>query len=397
MVVPRSMQKEILISSHDSVLGAHLGVNKTFSKLKNKLYWYKMKESVELHINKCEKCARRKRPQKVPRSPLSQYTVGHPMDRISTDIMGPLPETEQGNRYILVVICNFTKWTECYAMKNQHACTIANKIVFEFLSRFGMCLDIHSDLGTNYQSKLFSEVCRMLEINQTRTSGYRPMANGAPERFNQVLQNMITTYINSNQTNWDENLNLITSAYRSCVHEGTGFTPNQLMLGREVILPVEVSLGCVPDNTMHQTVVDYVVDLKDNMSKTHEIARQSLHKNACRQKRDYDTRIHKTTFKEGDLVLCWDKSRKKGRCKKIESCIWKGPFLVTKVHCDLLFEIKEHQTSRPKIVHHDRLKRYHGRRVPQWLSTSVASNDNYNCKQPRRSSRKKNKTKPFQY
>lgn len=84
------------------------------------------------------------------------------------------------------------------------------------LSRFGLCLDIHSDQGTNYQSKLFREVCRILEINQSRTSGYRPMANGGPERYNQVLQNMITTY--SDQTNWDENLNLTTSAYRGCVH-----------------------------------------------------------------------------------------------------------------------------------------------------------------------------------
>lgn len=61
----------------------------------------------------------------------------------------------------------------------------------------------------------------MLEIYQTRASGYQSMAKGGPEQFNQVLQNMITFYVNSNQTNWDMDLNLITSADRTTVKKST--------------------------------------------------------------------------------------------------------------------------------------------------------------------------------
>ncbi|XP_053405062.1 uncharacterized protein LOC128558862 [Mercenaria mercenaria] len=154
------------------------------------------------------------------------------------------------------------------------------------------------------------------------------MANGGPERFNQVLQNMISTYVNSNQTNWDENLNLITSAYRGCVHQATGFTPNYLMMGREAIIPVDVSLGCILENKISS--VDYAIQLQEKLTEAHHIARTNLQKNAVRQKRDYDTRISKTHFSKGQLVLCLEKSRHKGISKKIDPNIWKGPYVITR-------------------------------------------------------------------
>ncbi len=71
-------------------------------------------------------------------------------------------------------------------------------------------------------SELFRQVCCLLEINQTHTSGYRAMANGMVERFNASLLNMIVTYVNEEQSNWDVYLPIVTSAYRSSVHETTG-------------------------------------------------------------------------------------------------------------------------------------------------------------------------------
>jgi len=366
LVLPRTLQSEVLHSAHDSNTGGHLGIDKTYSKLRGKFHWYKMKDSVKVHIRSCEKCLRRKRPSKMPKSPLTEYTVGFPLDRISTDITGPFPESDSGNKYCLVVIDNFTKFAEAYAIPDQTAHTVASKIVNEFLSRYGICLDLHSDLGSNYQSNLFKEVCRLLEINQTRTSGYRGMANGAPEKFNQVLQNMITTYINDGQTNWDENINLVTSAYRSCVHDATGFTPNMMMFGREVTLPVEISMGCVPSKDFSSCTVDYVVDLQAKLSKVYELARTSLKKNAKRQKRDYDTRLSTQVYQEGDLVLCLNKAKTKGKSKKIDPNIWEGPFQIIQRISDLLYKVQLGRKSKTKIIHHDRLKPYTGSRIPDW-------------------------------
>jgi hypothetical protein len=59
------------------------------------------------------------------------------MERIAAYIMGELPETENGNKYILVVSDYFTKWTECFAMPNMEARTVVKIIVEEVIVRFG--------------------------------------------------------------------------------------------------------------------------------------------------------------------------------------------------------------------------------------------------------------------
>jgi len=52
------------------------------------------------------------------------------------DILGPLPTTSAGNRYLLVIDC-FTKWVEAFPLKNIKANTIADVFVKQVISRYG--------------------------------------------------------------------------------------------------------------------------------------------------------------------------------------------------------------------------------------------------------------------
>ena len=76
------------------------------------------------------------------------------MERIAIDILGPLPETPRKNKSILVVSDYFTKWTERYPIPNQEATTVAEKLVSEFICRFGEPRHFHSDEGANLESKV---------------------------------------------------------------------------------------------------------------------------------------------------------------------------------------------------------------------------------------------------
>ena len=76
--------------------------------------------------------------QKATPRLLNQYIVRAPVERIALDILAPLSVTLQGSEYILVLSDYFTKWTECYAISNQEATTVADKQVNEFISRFGV-------------------------------------------------------------------------------------------------------------------------------------------------------------------------------------------------------------------------------------------------------------------
>ena len=98
---------------------------------------------------------RKKSPSRKDRASMKQYSVGAPFERIALDIMGPLPESQQGNRYILVISDYFTRWVEAFAMADQEACTVADVLVKGFILRFGVPRQLHSDQGVQFESKLF--------------------------------------------------------------------------------------------------------------------------------------------------------------------------------------------------------------------------------------------------
>jgi hypothetical protein len=150
-----------------------------------------MTSDVRRWCKTCDVCARRKAGPGVGKSPLQQSPVGGPLERIAVDIMGPLPMTRNGNKYIMVVGDYFTKWKEAYALPNHTALTVADKLVTEFVCRLGAPKQIHSDQGREFESALFAAMCDLLGVNKTRTVPYRPQSDGMIERFNRTLQNML--------------------------------------------------------------------------------------------------------------------------------------------------------------------------------------------------------------
>lgn len=129
---------------------------------------------------------------------------------------------------------------EAFPVKDQGAETMAKTLVNDFISRFGAPLELHMDQGRNFESALFKNICQLFQISKTRTTPYHPASNGQVERFNCTLLQMIRCYADQTQKNWDEHLPLLTAACHSAQHSSTGFTPNMLMLGREVHQPQDM-------------------------------------------------------------------------------------------------------------------------------------------------------------
>ena len=123
------------------------------------------------------------------------------------------------------------KWTEAFPLPNMEARTVADIIVREIVSRFGVRSSVHLDQGRQYESRLFSDMCKVLHIKKTRTTPYHPQSDGMGERFNKTFVRMLKYYINDHQSDLDEHLPFLTMTYRSVEHDTTGFSPNYLMLG----------------------------------------------------------------------------------------------------------------------------------------------------------------------
>ena len=141
-----------------------------------------------------------------------------------------------------MVVDQFSKWLECYAFSDQTAERVARTLVSEFIRRFGCPLELHSDQGRCFESRMFKEVCVPLKIVKTRTTRNRPRANGQVERMNRTILQIFRCFIRGQQEDWDLHLATLGMAIRSTVNRQTGFTPNFLMLEREVLHPIDLML-----------------------------------------------------------------------------------------------------------------------------------------------------------
>lgn len=145
LVLPRKLSTEVLRQAHER--SGHMGIDRTVARLESKTWWPGYTSDVADWIKCCENCARRKGPAVSPRAPLMNVPVGGPMEMLAMDILGPLPESNSGNRYLLVISDYFTKWPEVFAMKDQKAVSVARVLYNEVVSRFGIPIVLHSDQG----------------------------------------------------------------------------------------------------------------------------------------------------------------------------------------------------------------------------------------------------------
>ena len=359
LVVPKELINEALQVCHDNPCAAHPGIARTKSRLQQQFFWYGMGGDAKTYVLGCQTCNSNKSANRKNRFPLQINHAGIPMEKVHMDFIGPLPKSKMGNEHILVIIDQFTKWVECIPLPNQEAEITARAAINEFFCRFGCPLQLVTDQGRNFESSLFKEICKILQIHKSRTTAYRPSANGQVERVNRTLMASIRCYIHKNPECWDEKLPLITSALRSSVNRNTGFTPNKLMLGREINIPVNLILP-QPDGKLMGTF-EYVKELQESLHSAHEIARTTLKGQLKKAKLDYDIRANRASFNVGDVVYYLDKARK----DKLHP-VWIGPCLIITALAPSVYRIMI-DNRREKITNHDLLKICSDRKLPAWI------------------------------
>ena len=136
-----------------------------------------------------------------------------PFERIAMDVVGPLPRTSSGNKYVLVICDYATRYPEAVPMKSVDAEKVAEELVKMF-ARVGIPGEILTDQGSNFTSQLLAELYRMLHIRPIRTSPYHPQTDGLVERFNQTLKAMLRKVHIQEGKDWDQLLPYVLFAYR---------------------------------------------------------------------------------------------------------------------------------------------------------------------------------------
>ena len=353
-LVPYCYRKSLLEGYHDSLQGVHLGGARTLSRLQASMfYWPKMRSDVEWWTATCDVCRKTKPTLRKRRAPLGQVTAGGPFERVFLDLTGPFPETERGNRYILVVTDAFSKWVEAYAMASHPADMVASVFVQEWICRYGPAGIVHTDQGREFESTLFQEMCRVLQVDKTRTCPWRPQSDGQTERFNRSMEAMLRAVVADDQHDWDLMLPHVCAAYRATRHESTGLTPNLVVLGRETSMPLELAFGAPEGQDISAPNTSFVSDLMDRFQRAHEVVRVNMGKARERQKKQYDRRVHWTKVKVGDKVWVHNPFKPLGLSPKLQVYYDRKPYVVLQLVSEVVIKVKGGSHGRVKFIHID--------------------------------------------
>ena len=174
VVIPQHLIDVLIYNLHSSSSGGHMGFNRTVSRARERFFWPQMQESVQFFIQNCPECNQIKDSHRLTKVPLQSIQVSEPFVFWAMDYIGPIKETDRGNKHILVLMDHFTKWCEAFPTKDQKASTVAHILVSRVFSRFGPPTVLHSDQGHNFDSTLMHEVYNLMGIKKTRTTAYHP-------------------------------------------------------------------------------------------------------------------------------------------------------------------------------------------------------------------------------
>ena len=359
LIVPQSKRGEIADQFHRGLNGGHLGHRRSILLLQRRYYWPGLSTAVHLAKERCFQCARYQRPRPHHQGPLQPMTVGEPWERVGIDVTGPHPTSSKGNVYILTVIDHFTKWAEMFPMRNQEARTVAKILFDKIICVHGCPLQILSDQGTNFESRLFKELCTLMSIDKIRTTPYKPSTNGNVERLHATMHSMIAKLVSGNQRDWDEKLPVVAFAYRTSVQETTRFTPFFLMFGREARVPADLVYGATPRPDENPDIPEFVKNKLEDLREAYSLTREHLQLAANRRKHRYDLRTRPRSFSVDSWVWVFVPRRTTGRYTKWQSR-YEGPFQVKRQLGPVTYLVQRTPRHRPWTVHVDKMKPCHG-------------------------------------
>lgn len=221
---------EILAKAHSF---GNFGEHEVFRKLwKDGWWWSKMRDDIKAEISRCAPCLR----YDVLRSgyhPLKSITAQLPWDHIAIDLLNPLPVSDTGMDTLLVVSDIMTRFVilPCLSSKKMD---VSAREFWNIFSILGVPKIIHSDNGTDFVKQMNEELTKLNGINNRFISAYNPRANGAVERTNATIQNVLKKEVEGAMHDWPDYVPFVRLSFNCKTSALTGATPFSLMFGRSL-------------------------------------------------------------------------------------------------------------------------------------------------------------------
>ena len=351
LLVPKELRKEILWSLHDDRVSGHLGIAKTYDRLRRRFYWPKMFRSVYRYVNRCIDCQGKKK------TPGRKYGLGQmmetpviPFETVGCDLLGKFKPSNDNKSYIVVCTDHCSRFVVTAALEDIKAETVAKFLIEKVVLIYGEPKKILTDQGKQFTSALMQSILDTVRTKHIRTTSYHPQTNAIVENFNKTLANMLAAYCDADQSNWSVALPYVTHAYNTVKHISSNHSPFYLLFGWEPRHMIDCILnlpGCIE---AREEIIDRVRDSR-------ELARELIKEVQFRNKVSYDEKRSVVDFKVGDKVLVYTPLRKVGLSEKFIYRYF-GPFTVKELKSPVNVRVESEDGTRKEVVHVCRLKRF---------------------------------------
>ncbi len=355
LVLPTDLRGEVLKLAHTIPLGGHLGKRKTADRILRRFYWPTLFRDVQRYCRSCATCQKTSstRGRKAPLMPLP--VIEEPFQRMAMDIVGPLPKSRTGKRFVLVICDYATRWPEAIPMKSIDAEHVAEELVGIF-SRVGIPREILTDQGTNFTSQLLTELYRLLHVRPIKTTPYHPQTDGLVERFNQTLKAMLRRATKQEGKDWDKLIPYLLFAYREVPQASTGFSPFELVYGRHARGPLDILReSWIAEKGSKESVVSHIICVRERMEEMMKMVANNLTSAQQTQKTWYDKGARLKVFNPGDQVLVLLPTESSKLLAQ-----WQGPYEVVKQQGPVDYIVNMHdRRKKNRTFHVNMLRQFH--------------------------------------
>lgn len=335
----------------------HSGQLTVYHLMKQRVWWPSMRKDINYWLKTCPECQLHSRNEKgVHHAPMKPLEVPAPFARWHIDFIGELPTTSNGNRWILMAVDYATNWPIARALQSATADEIVKFIYEEIVMKFGCPVEVVSDRGANFLSKILKQYMHKIRSKHMFTSAFHPRTNSKCERLNQTFKHMLTKYVKGLVHSWDEYVDSSLFSCRVRKHATTGYSPFYLVYGQEPVLPGDSRrpfMDPLTEEDPELIAEDVLARIRDLKEKRFE-AKEQMILQARKDKERWDAALKSNkvqTFEVGDYVMLRHES------KKGLEFNWMGPYVVLKTNLD--YNIYQIQEIEGKVynswVHTDRL------------------------------------------
>jgi transposase InsO family protein len=354
--IEKTFRYDLVKSIHNQY--GHFGYPGLLGPLELKGWWPEIDKDVRQYALACKECQLAQRSKAKQRNETQFHRVRHrqPFEEWAIDLIGILPTTNNGNRWIITAIDYATCWPVAEALQDAEATTVADFIYRRIYADYGPPRILLSDNGKNFLSKVVSHFLGLLRTRHRLTTPYHPRANGKVENLNGTLGEILTKMcMNQLVTTWDLYIEAAVWATRIRKHATTGFSPYYLVYGRHPPMPEDVGTA----GESGENAPDKETDLDALLARIAEVrtarslaTRQLLDRAVQAGLQDPLKFKGAPFFSVGDWVLLRNETHTKLQAR------WLGPYRIFKRHPLGTYALETPTKPKrilEKLVHGDRL------------------------------------------